>query len=44
MKKEERRNKKEEKMDGDSQRPATSCLQSPTNCKHRVDGRVLNPK
>ncbi|WP_293090307.1 hypothetical protein [Okeania sp. SIO3B5] len=44
MKKEEGRRKKEEKMDGDSLQQVTSCLQTPTNCKHRVDGEVLNPK
>ncbi|NET41619.1 hypothetical protein [Okeania sp. SIO2B3] len=41
---EEGRRKKEEKMDGDSLRQATSCLQTLTNCQHRVDGEVLNPK
>ena len=31
-------------MDGDSLRQAAPHLQTPTNCKHRVDGGVLNPK
>ncbi|NEP04702.1 MAG: hypothetical protein F6K25_14925 [Okeania sp. SIO2G4] len=42
-KKEEARIKKE-KVDSDSVRQATLCLQTPSNCKHRLDGRVLNPK
>ncbi|NEO58838.1 MAG: hypothetical protein F6K54_40900 [Okeania sp. SIO3B5] len=51
MKKEERRRKKEEgirkkeeKMDGDGLRQAAPHLQTPTNCKHRVDGGELNLK
>ena len=31
-------------MDGDSLRQAAPRLQPPTNCKHRVDGGVLNLK
>ncbi|NES78712.1 MULTISPECIES: hypothetical protein [Okeania] len=44
MKKEEERRKREEKVDGDSLRQAAPRLQTTTNCKHPVDGGVLNPK
>ncbi|WP_287274818.1 MULTISPECIES: hypothetical protein [unclassified Okeania] len=42
MKKEEKRKKEEgrrkkKKVDGDSLQQATSCLQTSTNCQHRLD-------
>ena len=35
---------KKEKVDKDSQRTGTSCLQTPTNCKYRVYGGVFKQK
>ncbi|NEP44912.1 MAG: hypothetical protein F6K25_22945 [Okeania sp. SIO2G4] len=35
---------KKEKVDEDSQLTGTSCLQTLTNCKYRVEGGLLNSK
>ncbi|WP_293161203.1 hypothetical protein [Okeania sp. SIO2C9] len=42
--KREKGRREKEKVDGDSLRQATSCLQTPSNCKHRVEGGLLNTK
>ncbi|NES70153.1 MAG: hypothetical protein F6K24_35545 [Okeania sp. SIO2D1] len=36
-----RRKKGEEKVDGDSLLQTTSCLQTSTNCQHRLNGDII---